>query len=108
MPPSQTRNPFPEPLLLTVVLKLSGEQLPGQIAEEGEDSGGVGTSGATYDDDSSRGAGRDSGGSGGSDGGRRGGKGGWRAGGRVPFVLLLKRAIDLVLQPFQALQVSLG
>ncbi|CAM9742155.1 unnamed protein product, partial [Ectocarpus fasciculatus] len=102
------RNPFPEPLLLTVVLKLSGEQLPGQIAEEGEDFGGVGTSGATDDDDSSRGAGRDSGGSGSSDAGRRGGKGGSRPGGRVPFVLLLKRAMDLVLQPFQALQIPLS
>lgn len=91
-----------------MVLKLSGEQLPGQIAEEGEAFGGVGTSGATDDDDSSRGAGRDSGGSGSSDAGRRGGKGGSRPGRRVPFVLLLKRAMDLVLQPFQALQVSVG
>lgn len=84
------RNPFPEPLLLTVVLKASGENTIGEISEEeGEDALSIESSGITR----SVGA---------SEGGATGGAG---AVARVPFALLLKKTVDLVLQPFQALQV---
>lgn len=79
------RNPFPEPLLLTVVLKSSGEQT-GKVETE-DDRGSVGNgSGMTA----------------GAEAGRRSG-----GGRRFPFLLLLKKTTDLVLQPFQALQVYL-
>lgn len=102
-PPNNSRNPFPEPLLLTVVLKSSGDQLTGQVADAG-----AGESRSTEDDESSNGVDRDrDSGAGGSDGGGggRGRKKAAGAGGRAPFLLLLKKATDLVLQPFQALQV---
>lgn len=95
--------------MLTVVLKASGDQVTGQITNEEDD--GVGESRATEDDESDSGVDRDrDSAAGGSDGGGggRGGRRGKKAagvGGRVPFVLLLKKATDLVLQPFQSLQV---
>lgn len=102
IPISPPRNPFPEPLLLTIVLNLSGEQLASQaISEDGSGGGG---NRAAEDDESSSGAGRDSAAEG-SDSGGRGNNRAGRAEGRAPFVLLLKKATDLVLQPFQALQV---
>lgn len=89
-----------------MVLKSSEDQLTGQIVEE-EDSDAGGNR-AIEDDDSSKGVDRDRDSvGGGSDrsGGRRRGRKGAGAAGRVPFVLLLKKAADLVLQPFQVLQV---
>lgn len=91
-----------------MVLKSSlREQLTGQIIDE-EDAGRVGNDGVFDDDASGSGVGADSGAGGSEDGsgGRRTGlRRGREAEGRVPFVLLLKKATDLVLQPFQALQV---
>lgn len=99
------RNPFPEPLLLTVLLKSSGET--GQIVDR--EHAGAGESRATEDDETSNGMDRErDSAAGGSDGGAGGGRGDKMAAGargRVPFLLLLKKATDLVLQPFQALQV---
>eukprot|EP00903_Cladosiphon_okamuranus_P009303 g8875.t1 len=104
------RNPFPEPLLLTVLLKSSGDHLTGHIVDR--EHGSTGGSMGTEDDESSNGMDRDrDSAAGGSDGGGGGGRGDKKAagrGGRVPFVLLLKKAADLVLQPFQALQVPLS
>lgn len=83
------------------MLNSSAEQLTLQTI--GEDGAGGGGNRAAEDDESS-GGGRESGAEG-SDGGSGGNSGVGRARGRAPFVLLLKKATDLVLQPFQALQV---
>lgn len=94
--------------MLTVVLKSTfREQLTGQIIDE-EDARGVGHDGILEDDASGSGVGGESVAGGSEDGssrGRTGRRRGREAEGRVPFVLLLKKATDLVLQPFQALQV---
>lgn len=86
-----------------MVLQSSGERT-GQVEEQDDDSlsvrGGGGEARATDDDESSRGKGS----FGGSDGSRgRAGRG--LGAGQAPFILLLKKTTDLVLQPFQALQV---
>lgn len=89
--------------MLTVVLRLSPEQ-KGQIKEDDDKSlpvrGGVGGNSASDDDDTSRGKGS----IGSSDNGRKRESWGTNVP-QAPFVLLLKKTLDLVLQPFQALQV---
>lgn len=90
-----------------MLLKSSGDHLTGQIVDR--EHVGAGESKATEDDESSNGMDRDrDSGAGGSDGGGGGGRSDMKAAkatGGVPFLLLLKKATDLVLQPFQALQV---
>ncbi len=91
-----------------MVLKSPEDQLTGPIVEE--EDGGAGENRATEDDDSSRGVDRDRdsvGGRSDRSGGRWRGRKAGGAAGRVPFVLLLKKATDLVLQPFQVLQVRM-
>lgn len=105
------RNPFPEPLLLMIVLKLSGEHV-GEVHDDGEtppvrDSGG-GPARPTDDDERPIRRGSYGGGDGGTVRGNIGIESGIEGAmqpTRAPFVLLLKKTNDLVLQPFQALQV---
>ena len=80
------RNPFPDPLLLTVVLTIPGEQRIGEVnredgheAQSAQSSGGKGNESSRANE--------------------------FRAGSRMSFALLLKKTTDLVLQPFQSLQV---
>ena len=87
------------------MLKLSGEET-GQVEEAKRDSlSARGVKSWTRepddDDESSKGRGSAGGGSHGSQGWGAKGEGA----GRVPFSLLLKKTSDLVLQPFQVLQV---
>lgn len=79
------RNPFPDPLLLTIVLKTTSEERIGQVSADGERGAAHARKGTVVE----------------IEGGKVG-----SGGGKSPFVLLLKKATDLVLQPFQSLQVS--
>lgn len=79
------RNPFPDPLLLTIVLKTTSEERIGQVGADGERGAVHAGKGTTAEIE-----------------GEKVGAGGAKS----PFVLLLKKATDLVLQPFQSLQVN--
>ncbi|CAM9334154.1 unnamed protein product [Discosporangium mesarthrocarpum] len=86
------RNPFPESLLLSVILKNEeGPVGPVTLTDEGED--GAATGGEDLDRMS-------------DEDGERGKVGVPTR--KSPFTLLLKKSTDLVLQPFQSLQVPIS